>query len=132
MAMAPMPLRDPEPDPKKVTVSIQVAHGKVRVEPVHVRVRLGQQLQWVIVAFDGSDPMSLEVYFAEATPFRWHDHAMPLIPTKDRRGRPARMPEQPAIVGTPQTPGDYKYGVRLRDVFEQIVDDDDPFITVLA
>lgn len=130
MAMAPMQSRDP--GPKMVIVGIHISRGKVKVIPEHVRIRLGQQLQWMVLAFNGSDPMSLEVYFDGESPFPWKDQAISLNPDKGSRGRPDRSSEQPTITGTPHTLGDFKYGVRLRDAYEHVVDDDDPYITVLA
>jgi hypothetical protein len=130
MAMAPMV--SPDPGPKMVIVGIHVSHGKVKVIPEHVRIHLGQQLQWVVLAVDGSDPITLEVYFDGESPFPWKDQAMSLNPGQGPRGRPDRLSEQPSVTATPQALGDFKYGVRLRDAYGFVVDDDDPYITVLA
>lgn len=130
--MAMVPKQSPDPGPKKVIVGIHVLRGKVKVIPERVRIRLGQQLQWVVLAFDGNDPMTLEVYFDGESPFRWRNQAMSLNPGEGPRGRLSRLFEQPSVTATPHTPGDFKYGVRLRDEYERVVDDDDPYITVLV
>jgi hypothetical protein len=44
----------------------------------------------------------------------------------------ARPMEQPVISGTPDAPGDYKYGVRMLDADDRVLDDDDPYITVTS
>ena len=130
--MAPGPMPSMYPHPKRVVIGISVEHGKVRVLTERVKVWVGQQIQWKLEYFDGWNPASLQVYFDEASPFRWQDQILKVEPPG--YGNPTRdwITRQPTITAVPETPGDFKYGVRLRDMYDEIVDDDDPYITVLS
>jgi hypothetical protein len=131
--MAYMPEQLPEPEPKMVAIGIMVEHGKIRVVPERVRVRVGHPVAWVVLSFDGLAPVSLQVYFDDRSPFEWSVQSVQVHP--EQKGPPRRhvpSPEQPVISGAPDTPGDYKYGVRILDVYGDVLDDEDPYITVVS
>ncbi len=138
--MAYMPERPPkyEPqspkyEPKMVAVGIMVEHGKIRVAPQRVRVRVGHPVAWFVLSFDGLTPVYLQVYFDDRSPFEWRMQSVEVHPEEKRSpGRRVPSPEQPVISGAPDSPGDYKYGVRMLDAHGNLLDDEDPYITVIS
>lgn len=131
--MAYMPMQFPESEPKMIAVGIMVEHGKIRVVPGHVRVRVGHPVAWFVLSFDGLAPVSLQVYFDDRSPFEWHMQSVEVRPEeKGLTQRHVPSPEQPVISAAPDTPGDYKYGVRMLDAHGHILDDEDPYITVVS
>ena len=121
----------PSPSSKPVIVGIVIFKNRVVAFPERVVVQVGQDIAWVVLASDSDEFRMLEIYFPSDSPFEWHESFMKFDPTQ--RGRPPfGAIEQPRISAQPESPGDYKYGVRLRDAAGTTLDDEDPYITVVS
>ena len=94
--------------------------GPVQVLPDPATVAVGENVAWVAY-YDSPDAETVEwtVYFSGSSPFPgwWSPGSVKTGPRQTGR----------LEAGSAQSPGDYKYGVRLVSVQnEQLLSDDDP------
>lgn len=114
-----------------------IAGMRLEIQPDPAIVHVGDRVEWQLIFLRPErglltprrdpfrfGPLKWTVYFRREQPFgRRGEHEI---------SAPAALDEPARIgFGTAETPGDYKYGVRLVDATGEEVSDDDPFLIVL-
>lgn len=114
-----------------------IAGMRLEIHPDPAIVHVGDKVQWQLSLLPADrdipgsrrDPFSFgplkwTVYFRNKQPFGPNGYTE--LSTPAAPGSPVGM-----RFGTAETPGDYKYGVRLVDARGEEISDDDPFLIVL-
>jgi hypothetical protein len=130
MATSPM---SPMSNPETVRVFVKIRDGRVFVAPEKIRVYVGQPILWIVDTFESYESLRLTIYFDDGSPLEWSAIRLELQLNELDRPEASRWPEQhPFVTGTPLNPGDFKYGVRIATQDDRILDDDDPYISVIS
>jgi hypothetical protein len=114
-----------------------IAGMRLEIFPDPAIVHVGDRVEWRLLLF----PADFPPFSRRRDPFRigpvkwivYFRNEQPFGRDRTREMSASASPGEPGSVnfGTAESPGDYKYGVRLIDAQGEQISDDDPFLIVL-
>ena len=102
-------------------VRVQLFRNRISISPNRLEVPRGSLVEWEFASGIEGVTINVVVYFDAGSPFPWRESGAVVQPQKGS-----------AITGVPESPGEFKYGIRASDArTREELGDEDPWLVVL-